>query len=238
MSYRLLFASLLALSIASPAMAEEAAKPDDQVSFDLSAEDWVVTKTAHVTLNAEAAVSAANAGGMRADMTKAVNDAAKGDWRLTAFNRTQDSTGLERWSVTFDARLPETDLNGLNDAVKKTSKAGMQITVGDIDFSPTLDEMETARAGLRAHILKEAQDQLAALNAAMPGRSYRVSDVSFDNTGVPVFHPTPRRMMMATAMAVPAAEEAPAPDHAQKIVLNAHVVFAALPPTNVSASGH
>ncbi len=85
-------------------------------------------------------------------MTKAVNNLAKADWRLTSFNRSEDQTGLERWSATFEARLPETDLNGLAETAKKISKAGMQLTIADIDFSPTLEEMETARAGLRTQV--------------------------------------------------------------------------------------
>jgi len=235
LSRRLLLASLLVLSFAAPALAEEP-KPDDAVSFDLSAEDWVTTKTAHVTLDAEAAVSAATAGTMRADMMKAVNDAAKADWKLTGFNRTQDQTGLERWSVNFDARLPEADLNGLADAVKKASKAGMQITVGDVDFSPTLDETETVRAALRAHILKEASDQLATLNTSLPGRSYRISQINFESTVTPMFARPMRGKMMAMAAMAPAPEAAPSPDHAQKITLTAHIVFAALPPA--SAASH
>ena len=224
---------LLTLSFAAPARAEETAKPDDAVAFDLSAEDWVATKTAHVTLDAEAAVSAANGGTMRADMMKTVNDAAKADWKMTGFTRNQDQTGMERWSVTFDARLPETNLNGLADAVKKGSKPGLQITVGDIDFTPTLDETEAVRAALRTHILKEASDQLAALNASIPGRSYRIAQVTFENTASPTFvRPLMHRVMMAAAVSSSPPEAEPSADHAQKITLDAHVVYAALPPAS------
>lgn len=229
LSRRLLLASLLALSFAAPALAEEP-KPDDAVSFDLSAEDWVTAKTAHVTLDAEAAVSAASAGSMRADMLKAVNDAAKADWKITGFARTQDQTGLERWSVNFDARLPESELNGLADAVKKASKAGMQLTVGDVDFNPTVDETESVRAALRAHILKEAQDQLTALNASIPGRAYRISQLNFEANAAPMYVRPMHKMMMANAVMASPPPEAASPDHAQKIELTAHVVFASLPP--------
>ncbi|MGB9153619.1 MAG: hypothetical protein WCD70_11090 [Alphaproteobacteria bacterium] len=235
LSRRLLLASLLALSFAAPALAEEA-KPDDAVSFDLSAEDWVATKTAHVTLDAEASVSAATSGTLRADMMKTVNDAAKADWKMTGFTRNQDQTGMERWSVTFDARLPESDLNGLADSVKKASKPGMQITVGDVDFTPTLDETESVRTALRTHILKEAADQLATLNASIPGRSYRIAQITFNRVSSAFVRPMNRVMGMSAAVASPPAAPEPSPDHAQKIELTAHVVYAALPPT--SAPSH
>jgi uncharacterized protein YggE len=233
---RLAFVLLFALSLITPAQAQEQPKPDDAVSFDLSAEDWVVTKTAHVTLDIEAAVSASNAGSVRADMTKAVNDAAKADWRLTGFNRSQDQTGMERWSVVFDARLPEAALSGLNDAVKKSSKAGMQIRVGGIDFTPSREEMEAARAALRVRIIKEAGEQLAALNAALPGRSYRIAQIVFE-TDFPAPVPVPmmfrnKAMAAGVAMSAPVSEPEQTQDVSQKLVLNAHIAFAALPPVN------
>lgn len=238
--------SAVLLGYGLPAWAEEAAKPDDSVSFDLSAEDWVVTKTAHVAIDVEAAVSAASAGSMRADMAKAVNDAAKSDWRLTSFTRTQDQTGLERWSVVFDSRLPEAALNGLSDAVKKASKAGMQMTVGAIDFTPTLDETEAARTGLRAHLVKEAEDQLAALNASVPGRNFRLAQITFDSSMAPQAMPMlarnaiAPRAMMASAMQAPMTPSRPEsdgqPDTAQKLVVDAHITYAAVPPVATAAA--
>jgi hypothetical protein len=244
MNCRALSVFLLAFFLSAPVLAEEP-KPDDIISLDLSAEDWVVTKTAHVTLDVEAAVNASGAGPIRADMTKAVNDAAKADWRLTSFNRAQDQTGMERWSVVFDARLPEAALNGLTESVKKASKAGMQIRVGSIDFIPSREEMEAARAVLRGRIFKDAADQLAALNTALPGRNYRISQITFEtDIAVPVRMFRGKSMtdnvalnaipMGAVASSVAIPEQAQ--DVSQKLVLNAHVVLAALPP--VSAPAH
>jgi hypothetical protein len=139
----LLFAIALLSSFTASARAEDF-KPDDQVVFDLSSETWVTTKSARVFLSVEAAVTASNAGAMRTSMMKAVNDVVKADWKLTSFGRSQDQTGMERWSAQFEARVPENDLNNLSDNAKKNSKAGMQITVGGVDFSPTLEERQAA----------------------------------------------------------------------------------------------
>jgi hypothetical protein len=229
MTSRLILTSLLALSFAAPALANDI-KPDDTVSLELSAEDWVTTKTARVDLDVEAAVSAANEGTMRADMTKAVNDAAKGDWRLTNFTRSTDQTGMERWSVTFEARLPETALNGLTDAVKKASKAGMQLKVDTVDFTPTLEETEAAKAALRTRVMKDANDQLATLNTTLAGRQYRISDISFQARPYLLGGVRKPMAMMAMASGNNASDDSAPQEHAQKMVVEARVVYAALAP--------
>lgn len=231
---RLLLPSLLCLlMLGSPAQAQELMpKPDDRVILDVAGEEWVTTKTAEVTVAVEAAVTASNAGTMRSDMVKAVNDLSKGDWRLTSFNRSQDQTGLERWSAMYVARLPENQLNGLQEAAKKLSKAGMQVTVSDINFSPTLEEMEAARATLRAKLYKSASDQLAALNAALPGRTYRIGTINFTgNNDEPT--PMPRVVRGQANMAMMAMDSAKASppmapmERAEKITLSARIVYAA-----------
>ncbi|MDD3182994.1 MAG: hypothetical protein PHD48_09350 [Alphaproteobacteria bacterium] len=213
-------------------------KPDDMVSFDLSTEGWVSTKTARVALSIEAAVTGNTAGTMRASMTKVVNDIVKADWRLISFNRGQDQTGLERWSAIYEARVSESDLGGLHDKAKKSSKAGMQIIVSDIDFSPTREETEATIALLRTQIFKQANEQLTSLNATIQGRNFRIGSISF---GDPIA-PQMRRLKSARgAMKMMASASASSDDdfettpteRAEKITLTAKVIYAA-PSTSVS----
>lgn len=228
---------LIALIVPSSIQAQDLhpfSKPDDTVSLSLSAEDWVTTKTARVVVMIEAAVSSSNAGSMRAEMMKSVNELAKADWRLTSFNRSLDQTGLERWSTSLEARLPESDLSSLNDNSKKLSKAGMQLSIGQIDFSPTLEETETTRAQLRTKIYKDINDTLSTLNTAFPGRNYRVGNIEFNTDNVIV--PTPMipgrsNMMKAVSMlaSAPAVSSDAAMERSEKIVLTAQVTFAANP---------
>jgi predicted secreted protein len=205
-------------------------KPDDRIVFDVSAEEWVTTQTARVTVNVDAAVAGNNAATMRTDMIAAVNSLAKADWRLTNFNRSQDQTGLTRWSTSYEARLPESALGGFYEAAKKLSKAGMQLSIADIDFSPTLAEVEAVRAQLRAALTKQANDQLTAMNNALPGRGYRIAEINFAGSGaVPM---AMRKTMHAEMVAMDGvAMSASAPmERAQKMVMGAQIVFAALAP--------
>ncbi len=227
--------ALFAFSASSawpPAAWADEVRPDDQVVFDLSTEGWVTTKTALVSLSVEAAVTAQGSeGSLRAAMQNAVTGVARGDWRLTSFNRMQDQTGLERWSAAYEARLPEEDLSGIQDKVKRVSKPGMQIRVINIAFNPTLEETETEQAALRTNLYKKANEQLASLNAALPGRNFRIGLIDFTNQAVM----RPQRQYMAINKAM--AEDSVAPstgvgslERAQKLTLKAHVVMMATPP--------
>jgi uncharacterized protein YggE len=232
-SARFLLALMLTCATV-PACAEDGYKPDDQVAFGLSAEGWVTTTTARLTVNVDAAGAGSASGSMRDDMQKAVSNLVKADWRLTNFSRSQDQTGLERWNASFEARVPENQLGGIHDTAKKLSKAGMQLTVADIAFDPTLAESEAVKAKLRGDLYKQINDQLAALNTAFPSRQYRVSAINFGSMGMtpPMM---PRPMMMKATMAVAAMDgmagggEEPM-ERAQKITQQVQVVFAALPP--------
>ncbi|MDD3288889.1 MAG: SIMPL domain-containing protein [Alphaproteobacteria bacterium] len=219
--------------IAAPAYAGDEVKKDDQVLMDLSAETWVVTQTARVVISVEAAVTGSTAGSAKTEMNKAVDTMVKADWRLTDFNRNQDQTGMERWSAQFEARIPESQLSGLNENAKKLSKAGMQLSVNTIDFSPTLAETEAAYGQLRTQIYKSTKDQLEALNSAIPGRNYRVAMINFTNSSPGDAQPRQllgRGMkMMAMAENSDSAGSSPSLERAEKINLTAHVTFAALP---------
>jgi uncharacterized protein YggE len=219
----------------APARAEETYKPDDRVSFMLSTEGWATTTTARVVVSVDAAVTGAAAGNARADMQKAVGSVAKADWRLTDFSRSQDPTGLERWNASFEARIPEGELGGIHDSAKKASKAGMQLTVQDVAFDPTMAETESVKAKLRADLYKQANDQLGTLNATIPGRQYRITAIDFMNNNMP---PMPmvrpmamaRNMAMTTSAGVAMAEDGENMQRAEKIVMMAQVYYGAVAP--------
>ncbi|MCL2468995.1 MAG: hypothetical protein FWF24_02030 [Alphaproteobacteria bacterium] len=237
MTCRLVPALLFVFSLVCVSAQARDIRPDDIVSFELTKESWVSTKSALVTLAVNAAVSGNDAGSMRKNMTTAINNVVKADWRLISFNRNQDNTGLERWFVTYEARLEESALNSLGEKARGASKAGMQITVQNIDFSPTLEEREAAKAALRTAIYKSAKEQLELLNSTIPGRNYRISAINFSGSAMPMIA---NKMMMARGpMAVMAADSGNFADRAQaqesmerseKLVLQAQILFAALPP--------
>ena len=148
---------------------------------------------------------------------------------------------MERWNATYEARVPESDLNNLAEKAKSVSKTGMQLTVGQIDFSPTLEETQTALSQLRTVIYKQANEQLATLNAAIQGRTYRIAAISFNGAGG---RPLLMEQNMRAAKALhdrssilpsPAGEasafiaDSQPMERAEKLVITAHVTLAAEP---------
>jgi len=193
------------LALAAPAKAQVVIPPQpfvDMVSMSLSAEDWVKTETALVTLVVDAAGTSEQSSNLRADIVKVAGAVAeKADWRIVRLDSRRDETGLERWQAEVQARLPEPQLAGLTEKAKKASRPGLQVTVGQVRFEPTLAEIEAAKGKLRAEIYTRVNEELKRLEQAFPDRDYRVSTVDFFD---PEMFPQPMhepRMMAAESMA-------------------------------------
>ncbi len=224
----------VALSLAAPlAVAQTVVnpRPDDTVNLSLKLEDWVQTQTVRTVLGVDAAFSGADAGKVRGEILGAVKKLADGaDWRFTRFDHNEDASGLERWNATLEARLPEAQLSGLSDRAKQASKPGLQVTLQQADFSPTLAEVEAAKAKLRGDMYKKINEALTQLNQAEPDRKYRVMHVYF-NEGAPVY--AGAQNFNTPAMAAPMLKAANAGEdieRSEKLKLGANVVFGALAP--------
>ncbi len=194
------------LAAATPSVSAQVAPPPvtDSVSLSLSVEDWVKTETALVTLVVDIAGNG-NGGTVRGDTLKAVAGIAdKAEWRIIAMVPQSDSAGLERWQAQLQTRLPESQLASLNDRAKKASRPGLQVRVGDIAFDPTLAETEATRAALRDKLYAQVNAELKRLNAAFPGRTYRVGRIDFTEQGI-------RDITVTGARAKPMMMEAAAP---------------------------
>jgi predicted secreted protein len=227
--------ALVALPLSvTPAAAQERAAGfpplQDQVVLQLSVEDWVQTQTARVTLEVNAAIQGGDAGKVRDEMVAASKKVAAGDWRIIHFDRSADASGLERWTASLEARLAEKDLGGIADRAKQGSRPGLQVTVGNVDFTPTLAETETARSRLRETLYKRVTEELGRLNAVAGDRKFRIARIDL-NAGQP-------RAYAVTASAAKMERAAPAPmmdgggdlEVSQKVVLRAAVTLSANAP--------
>ena len=225
----------LAMLVAPPALAQaQTVLPNDVVSFDVAAEDWVPTDTAWVTVVADSAASGDDVGAVRSNLLAgAATLAPKAHWVIVTFDRMQDSAGLDRWHAVREARLTAAELAGLADRAKTASKPGRQFRVGVIDFSPTLAETEAVKTRLRAEIYKRAEAELAALKAAVPNRSFRIGGIYFSEVPEPR-EPVPQPRMMAAVQATPKPAEADLTvEH--KLTLHARITLAATPPAPTKA---
>ena len=77
----------------------------DKVLFQISARQWVSTQSALLTVNINATLNNADLVKARADIMNNLNTIATGEWQLTQFDRSQDSSGLEKLYVAAQARI-------------------------------------------------------------------------------------------------------------------------------------
>lgn len=170
-----------------------------QIAYQMTAERWATTKTAQVTVNLDAALSKLGLNNINDQVQKNLHDLApSGDWHITQFNRTQDSSGLEMLHIEAQARLAGTELSGIRDKAKSISKPGETYTIANIDFSPSQAEMEQALASARTDIYQQVNQEITHLNQLYPKQQYFVYSISFNGANPnPVALVAPR-MMMAT----------------------------------------
>lgn len=226
---KIFFAALL---FALPAMASDSLmwpQRDDTITVQLNAEDYVTATTAKVTLSVSAALKDADATATRKEILSSAQKIAKTPWRITSFNRSTDQAGLERWDAVLESRLPEAQLTGLTATAKSASRPGLQFTLAGTELTPTLDEMEAGRAKLRATLLAKANEELARVNKGAGGRNYRISDIQYGVSGMPMMNKA--MPMMARGMAMDGAvasvpEQAEGLTADQKISMAATVMFA------------
>ncbi len=235
--HQLMTAAMVVLTLLvfafSPARADDDALVGDQIILGLSMEDYVEAEKPLVRIDINASFKGSDTGTARADINKSLKALApKADWKITRINRNQDKSGLERWYVNAEARLSEADLSGLDTKTRSQSKPGFNVSVGAVQWHPTLAEREAAKREMRKKLYAEAKAELKAANDAFEGRGYRIAFVDFGEHAPvrPVV-----RAAKAYSMAADMAEAAPAPMGGgiavtEHITMRATVVLEALAP--------
>jgi hypothetical protein len=195
------------------------------VTLQLKSEQWLVTKTALVTIVVNAALSDQGIDKIQTEVMQKLSQVAKTDWHVVSFNRQQDKTGLEGVTIRAQARVMQSDMSGLRNAAKSISKPGETFSVDNVEFTPTEDETRNANSALRNDIYQQAKRELDVLNNIYPAQKYYLHQIDFTQT--------PIVMPMAAAMYT---KSAAAPlSVGNKAELQATVVLAAMPelPTNL-----
>lgn len=196
----------------------------NKVNYQTSAEGWVVSQTAEVTINISASLTEQQLAKAHSEILDKLNNLVKADWHITQFNRNPNQSGLEQLQVEASARLPEEALVNIRSQAKKISKEGETFSVGNIDFTPTLADSIAEREILRQQIYTQIQRELVTLNKMYPSQRYVVHDINFSESSTP----QPQiRAMMATAGQPAVAENAPLTVQ-NKLTLSAYVSLASV----------
>jgi hypothetical protein len=176
----------------------------DTVVFQIAAKQWVTTQTPLLTVNINATLSTSDLVKTRADIMEKLTKISAGDWHLTQFDRSQDSSGLEKLYVQAQARVAQTSLTNIYQNAKSVSKPGASYEISSVEFKPSLDEVQQVRAQLRERLYQQAKDELARLNKVYTGQNYSLSNLVFAEGDVTPM-PQPKAYQMVNAMAQPAA---------------------------------
>lgn len=202
----------------------------NKVSLQLSAEQWVTTKTALTNVVVNAAVSGQGIEKIQNDVVQKLNQIAKADWHLVSFDRQLDRSGLESIQITAQARLAQSELAGLRDKAKSISKPGETFTLDSVQFTPSEEEIRQANTSLRNNIYAQAKTEIDALNKVYPDQKYYLHQI--DLLVPPPVMPMARNMMVKmSSQAVAADASMPTPNLSvgNKVEMQATVVLAAMP---------
>lgn len=169
-----LLAGMLLNSV-SFALDKPAAFSLDKVVFQLSAKEWVSTQSALLKVNVNATLNNADVVKSRADIMENLNKIAKGDWHLTQFDRSQDSSGLEKLFVDAQVRVPQSELTNVYQYAKDISKTGVVYTISAIEFKPSVEEIQQLRTTLRQKLYQQVNVELNELNKTYPTQQYTIN---------------------------------------------------------------
>lgn len=154
--------------------------PLNQISLQLTAEQWVVTKTANVIVGIDASLNGAQLAAARQEILQKLAKFVPGaEWHITIFDRSQDSSGLEKLHIEAQARVLEQALGNIRQQAKTNSKPGQTYTLLAIDYTPTLAEVEAVRSILRNKIYSQVKDEVNRLNNLYPSQQYYVHRIDF-----------------------------------------------------------
>lgn len=177
-------AKVLALMTITPfAFAAEVVVPPqlvlDKVLFQVSAKQWVTTQSALLGVNINVTLSNADLVKARSDILERLYKIAKGDWHLIAFERSQDSSGLEKLYVQAQARVNQDALTDIYQNAKSVSVPGAKYEVASVEFKPSLEETQAVLAKVREQLYQQVNDELVRLNKMYPTQNYSLSNLVF-----------------------------------------------------------
>lgn len=214
---RQVVAKILVLVVISPfTFAADAVLPPqlilDKVLFQVSAKQWVTTQSALLRVHVNVTLSNADLVKARSDIMERLKKIAAGDWHLIAFERSQDSSGLEKLYVQAQARVPQTALTDVYQNAKSVSIPGAQYEVANIEFKPSLEETQAVLAKVREQLYQQVNDEVARLNKVYPTQNYSVNHLVFVSGNTPVAQTTrayqakEMNTMVMSAGAVPSSD--------------------------------
>ncbi len=196
-----------------------------QVSLQLSAERWVTTHTAKVSVALDASLNKDQLAHAQKNFQAALKQIApEGDWHITEFSQNPSKANLEQLHAVAQARLSDAGIAGIRERAGKQSSEGQTYNVQDIVYSPSTAEISAVQADLRADIYNQAKAELDRLNNVYPKAGYTIYNINFTNLS----QPGPMMSKLSNEM-VAMVNESPGIFLSQQMTQQAQIIFAAAP---------
>lgn len=195
----------------------------DNIHFQMSAKQWVTTQSALLRVTIHVTLTKADLVKARAEIMEKLKKIGNGEWHLTQFNRSQDSSGLESLFVQAQARINQADLTDIYQNAKAASIPGARYDISGVEFQPSLEEVQQVRAKVREQLYQQVNEEIARINKVYPNQSYSVKELSISESETPI---PMQRAYKATEMnaAVMGAEPAPTLAVSNQIIMTADVI--------------
>ena len=154
--------------------------PMDEVTLSFIVEEWIDSDTAKVTIDITAAIEGKDGPSVRDEIKESLEKLFSGDWRFVRLDRRIDAAGMEQWTASAQIRVPEKDLNNVAGQAKALSRVGLQLRIGNVDYTPTRAQFEALNRELRSRLNTMIKDEIAAIRNELPGgRNWRVGTVHY-----------------------------------------------------------
>lgn len=187
MKKRFLALAGLALTLSAPAWAGQNNQPwTSDISYQTTVYQTLKTEDAKVTVQVNGTSTESDTAKLRAQIMQRLNSIAKADWQIVSFQSSTDSSGLEQIKMTAQVRLLGNALNNLHRRASQLSKAGLKITIANIDYSPSQKTLQQAYSKLRMDIYNAANAEVERLDKVYQNRKYVVKNIRFASTA-PVY---------------------------------------------------
>jgi len=151
----------------------------DKILFQMTSKQWVSTHTALLQVSINVTLNSADLVKARANIMERLNKIAKGDWHLVQFNRSQDSSGLEKLYVQAQARVDQSALTNVYQNAKSVSIPGAKYDVSGVEFKPSLEETQLVRSQVREQLYRQVNDEMTRINKVYPEQKYSVNHLVF-----------------------------------------------------------
>ncbi len=195
------------------------------VHYQASVEQWVTTQTALVTMGVDASLNQSGMDNIQSQVNASLKKLADNvNWQMTTYERNQDASGLEKLHIEEQARLTSNQLTNIRTSTDKLSQPGVKYSIIDIQFTPSLAEMQAVNDSLRAQLYDKIKQEVNLLNKTYDQKFY-VNDVEFYSGDIQPLQSNNTNGYKTMALAAAPAPQ-PAATMSQRLVMSADVTLA------------